>query len=145
MMQTVDAVLAAASLYTDNELYALIRLPPQAIIAAAGIIAEMNTAFSALLLDKHEITLLVLQDALSDFEKRLQGAEIAVIRYRLITLDVPLEPGLVGFIGRISTVLAEAGVSILSYAAFKRDHLFIPAEDFDVAWAALQRLTQDLK
>lgn len=145
MHQSVDNALAAAGLYTDGERYALIRLPSRAIIAAAGIVAEMSTPFVALLLDKDAITLLVLEDALSDFETRLQEAEIATTRYRLLTLDVELEPELVGFMARISTALAEASISILTYAAFNRDHIFVPEADFDRAHATLKRLQQDLK
>ena len=39
MAQTVEQALAAANLYSDGELYKIVHLPPNAVTAAAGILA----------------------------------------------------------------------------------------------------------
>lgn len=140
MTQTVDSALAAAAFYTDDQPYVLLRLPRGAITAAAGIVAEIGEPFCALLIDKDEVTLLIPAEAADDFAPRLPGADRAATAYRLITLDVILEPDLIGFMAHISAALAAAGVSILPFAAASRDHLIVPASQFDAAWAALHAL-----
>lgn len=145
MSQTVKQALAAANFTSDGEIYTLLKMPANAVIPAAGIIAEMNTPFSTLILDKHELTLLVLKDAISDFEKRLRDSTIYEQDYQLITIDVELDPQMVGFMARISGVLADAGISFMAYAAYSRDHIFVPVEQFDDAIDALKHLQTDVK
>lgn len=140
MTQTVDDALRAATLYSDGLLYVFVKLPARAITAAAGIIAEYGAPFCGLIVDKDEVTLMIPQDAFDDFSERLPGHVLADGRYRLITLDVALDANLIGFMARISAALAAAGVPIFPYAAYTRDHLFVPVEKFDLAMNALKTL-----
>jgi hypothetical protein len=140
MAQTVEQALAAAIIYSDNVDYGLIKLPARGITAAAGSIAEIGEPFAALITDKDEVTLLIPVEGVEEFADRLHNYEVSAITYRLITLDVELDPQLTGFIARISAALAAAGISILPYAAYTRDHLFVPADQFDNALAALKQL-----
>ncbi len=140
MPQTVEEAIAAAQFISDGEAYALIKLPVNAIIPAAGIIAQMNTPFSTLILDKDEITLIVIVDAVADFENRLRDSIVYETRFRLITIDVQLDPQMVGFMAAISAALKDAGVSIMTYAAYSRDHLFVPVDQFDTAMTTLEAL-----
>lgn len=140
MPQTVDSALKEAVVRVDEAEYALVTLPPGAILPAAAVVAELGEAFAALIADASEVTLVLPDDALDAYTGRLPGARVADDRYRLITLDVALEPGLVGFMARVSAALAGAGVSILPLAAFTRDHLLVPAAQVDTAVAALERL-----
>lgn len=140
MPQTVEQALTEAEFYTDDIDYTLIKLPAAAITLGAGIVAELGNPFAVLLVDKDEVTLLIPQNALEDFESRLHSAQHSSQPYRLITIDVPLEPELTGFIARISTALASAGISILPFAAFTRDHVFVPAQQIDDALLALRKL-----
>ena len=77
-----------------------------------------------------------------DIRARRGGRDhrVAESSYRLITFDLELEPTLTGFIARVAEVLAAANVPILPFAAFSRDHLLVPSDRFDAAWAALQKL-----
>lgn len=140
MTQTVEQALKSARLYTDNKLYILLRLHPRAIIVAASVMAELSEPFSALIVDKDEVTLIVPADALTAFTSRLRDYQVSEAQYRLITLDVALDPALVGFLARVSAALAAAGVSILPYAAYTRDHLLVPSEQFEKAWNTLEHL-----
>lgn len=140
MGQTVDQVLAALTLYSDQQNYVIVQLPTGAILAAAGIVAEIGEPFCTLIVDKDEVSLIVPADAWEDFSKRLPNHKTADKPYRLITFDTALEMTLVGFVARISQALANANVSILPLAAFSRDHILVPADQFDIALAALEKL-----
>jgi hypothetical protein len=140
MPESIDSVLSRATFYSDGIDYVLIKLPAQAITVAAGIIAEIGEPFAALVVDKDEVTLLICAEAVDAFSRRLDGCTVYPTPYRLITIDVELDPALVGFIAHISRALAEAEISILPYAAYTRDHLFVTAAKIDEAIAVLEGL-----
>jgi hypothetical protein len=139
-MESVEQTLAKATLYSDGRDYRIIRLPNKAIMAAAGVIAELGEPFCALIIDKDEVSLVMPADAWEDFSGRLPGHTTAEHAYRLITFDIPLDMNLVGFMAYVSKALADAKVSILPLAAFTRDHLLVPTPQFDTAIGALQKL-----
>src|SRR5579871_3245733 len=138
MAQTVEQALQQANLYTDNVLYSLVHLPPNGIMAAAGVLAEIGEPFATLIVDKDEVTLIIPAEAVADFAKRLRDHRVAESLYRLITFDLELEPMLTGFMARVSAALASANVPILAIGAFSRDHLLVPADRFDAAWDTLK-------
>lgn len=140
MTQTVEQVLKQAVFYSDDLLYQVIQLPAQAIMAAAGVIAEVSEPFSALIVDKDEVTLVLPVDVLEEFAHRLPGHKPSPAPYRLLTLDVELEPTLVGLLARMSAALSAAGVSILPFAAYSRDHLLVPASQYEAARMTLETL-----
>lgn len=139
-MMTVEDALKAAELYSDDQLYKFVKLPPNAITVAASIVAEASMPFFAMLVDKDEVTLMLPEDVLEVFSKRLIGAEISETNYRLITFDVVLEPTLVGFMAHVSRALAQENISIMPFAAYSRDHLFVSEKQFETAIAVLERI-----
>jgi uncharacterized protein len=144
MPLTVEQALAQTTFYTDGVDYVIVRLPAGAIMAAAGVVAEIGEPFSALVVDKHEVSLVIPADALKDFAPRLRDHIVSAKTFRLITFDIELEMELVGFMARVSTVLAAAHIPILPLAAYTRDHLLVPSDQVEVAIAALERLKSSL-
>lgn len=140
MPQTIQSTLSEASFYSDEQSYVFIKLPAQAITIAAGIVAETGIPFCALLVDKDEVSLMIPEDAYEEFQKRLKHGTISETRYRLITIDVELEATLIGFMAIISQALAIAGITIMPFAAYSRDHLFVPSAQFQSAIQALEAL-----
>ena len=140
MAQTVDDALRSATLYSDDLVYVMLSLPPAGIMAAAGVLAEVGEPFVAMIADKDEVTLVLTEDEAAEFSRRLVGARKSEARYRLITFDVELEPTLIGFMARVSAVLAGAGVTIMPFAAFARDHLLVPENQYAQAMSALSAL-----
>jgi len=140
MPQTVEQALQEMTIYTDNADYVMCKLHPRAIVVAAGIIAEIADPFSTLIIDKDEVTLIIRADISSEFGKRLPEDAISTIHYRLITFDLELEPDLIGFMAVISRTLANAQVTIMPFAAYSRDHILVPADQFDTAMQALNAL-----
>jgi hypothetical protein len=140
MTQSVEQALAAVRLYSDGQDYILVHLPSKAIMAAAGVIAQIGEPFCAMIVDKDEVSLVIPAEALDDFRERIPNYEVADAAYRLITLDIELDLGLVGFMAVVSRALAEASVPIMALAAYSRDHLLVPAAQFSVAMEALTKL-----
>jgi len=140
MVQTIREVLAQAVLYSDDYRYRFIKLPANAIMAAAGVVAAAANPFTALIVDKDEVTLMLDESDYQDYQQRLIEHQVSAISYRLITFDVELEPTLVGFMAHISSALAQAKISILPYAAYSRDHLFVAEADFEKAMSILRQL-----
>jgi hypothetical protein len=144
MPQTLNDALKQAALYSDNCLYRFVKLPNNAITAAAGVVAEIGNPFTALLADKDEVTLMIEAEGFEQYKKRLLNHEVSNIRYRLITFDVELESSLVGFMAQISLALAEAGISMMPFAAYTRDHLFVSEADFESAITVLENLKSNI-
>ena len=140
MAQTIQQALSDAQLYSDDRVYRFIKLPPNAITVAAGIVAEAGNPFCAMLVDKDEVTLMLPEEACEAFQNRLKLATISEIKYRLITFDVILEPTMIGFMAYITKALAESNISVMPYAAFSRDHIFVAETDFDKAISTLKSL-----
>lgn len=70
-------------------------------------------------------------------------AKQALLAYQypcqLITLNIHSDLNAVGFLARISTVLAESGISLNAVSAFYHDHLFVSVEN---SRAAMKILTE---
>lgn len=145
MAQTLAQAFQDCTLYSDDYLYRFVTLPPNRIIAAAGVIAEANTPFSALLLDKDEVTLMIEEEDFEQYKKRLNGFEVSDVRYRLITFDVVLESNLVGFMAVVSNALAEANISLMPFAAYSRDHILVGEADYNRAVDVLNNLKTSIK
>jgi hypothetical protein len=135
--------LAQTTLYSDGFDYTLIHLPAAAITPAAVVFAEIGDPFGALIADKDEVTLLLAQDDWNAYRHRLPD-HATTGPYRLITFDLALDPDLIGFMALVTRILAEAGVSILAFSAYARDHIFVQAPHFQAAWDALKAAQAEL-
>jgi hypothetical protein len=62
---------------------------------------------------------------------------------RMITLNVHSDLNAVGFLAKISTALAEAGISVNAVSAFYHDHLFVLAERAEEAMELLGAMSQN--
>ena len=140
MTQPPHEILKQTTFYSDGQPYAFVQLPPAAITAAAGLVASIGRPFCGLIADKDEVSLMIPAEAWAEFRHRLVNSQTAVDSYRLITFDIVLEPDLVGFMAYVSAALAEAGVTIMPFAAYSRDHLFVQENQFEQALTVLESL-----
>jgi hypothetical protein len=83
--------------------------------------------------DDRETTALVLEADLA----ALPAPERVQPGFAVVTLDLPMDWGVVGVLARVSGALAAAGIPLGALAAFSRDHLLVPASRVDEALAAL--------
>lgn len=145
MPQTLEQVLRACAFRTDDADYRLLTLPANGITLAAGIVAEAGLPFSAMLADTDEVTMLLPDQVCQEFQGRLKLATRSDVMYRLITIDAVLEPDLTGLIASVSHSLAQAGIPILVFAAYSRDHIFVPVDNIDEALHALRSLQASMR
>jgi hypothetical protein len=89
-----------------------------------------------LLRDAHEVTLLVEEE---DWRAMRHAARDARIEadWRLITFDIKLPWDVVGYLARVTEILAAAAIPIGALAAFSRDHLLVKQNDLPAALRAL--------
>ncbi len=127
----------------DDQRYAVARLSPGAITAAAAIIAEQERPFHALIVDKDEVTLVTSVELLGIAARRFAGVEVGNVIYRLITLDVVFSLEIVGVLARLTPALAAAGIPILALSSFSRDHFLVPEDRAAEALRVLRAQTAE--
>jgi len=83
----------------------------------------LPTAF-AVIQDKNEITVIIDQSRIN------HEAVIEVEKdWKIITFDMTLPFGLVGFLARVSQALAEENISIFAISAYSTDHILVKEKD----------------
>lgn len=130
-------VFSQTCVYTDEQDYAIVDLPLDALDRAAPLLKEVMEPFTALIVDKDEFTVVMPAASWGVMSEQFAEAE-AETGYRLITLDLPLELDLVGYIAKLTDVVARSGASLLLFSAYQRDHLLVPADDLERAVQALE-------
>lgn len=95
----------------------------------------------AVIQDKNEITVVINQSKI----KRNKDIINIEKNFRLITFDVFLPFNLVGFISKISQILADAGISIFIVSAFSTDHLLVKNKNLKKTISKLRTLGFKLK
>ena len=119
--KTISEALRRGQIISDPYVYRFIKLPLASLSKATSIIESSSStsssgvvAFQGLLVDKDEITMMVPSQGFEQNEATLKeetGYELGKFQYRLITFDVVLDPTLIGFMARITKVLALASNS----------------------------------
>ena len=159
MATTVKEALSNGKLYTDQEQYTFLKLPVSASrdalnLMAASASSSRSELFRGTIFDKDEITMMIPTNDYcvsrkGENEQEEAGVlhnddvEVGSSPYRLITFDIVLDPNLIGFMHTVTKVLAEENISVLPFAAYSRDHIFVQEKDFKKAVAALERLRDD--
>ncbi len=89
-----------------------------------------------LLRDAMEVTLLLDE---TDWQTMRHAARDARVEggFRLLTLDIELGWEVVGYLARVTTILAEAAIPVGALSAFSRDHLLIKQDDLGKALRVL--------
>jgi hypothetical protein len=89
----------------------------------------------AVIRDRNEITCLIE-------ESRLRPAGLLAVDagWKVITFDMILPFGLIGFLARVSNALAKADISICALSAYSTDHILVKAKDLEKALACMEQL-----
>ena len=89
-----------------------------------------------LLRDRVEVTLLLEED---DWRAMWHAARDAKVEagFRLLTFDIELPWNVVGFLARVTEILAGEGIAVGALSAFSRDHLLIKQDELGKALRVL--------
>ncbi len=89
-----------------------------------------------LLSDAREVTLLLEEE---DWRAMRHAARDARVEpgFRLVTLDIELGWNVVGYLARVTSILAAAGISVGALSAYSRDHLLVKQQDLGTLLRAL--------
>jgi hypothetical protein len=164
MTDNVPEALQKGKLYCDEEIYKFLKIPLSAASSVLQSLSSINKPnannksaqhFQAFIIDKDEITVMLSWAQFQQFQKihnnnnnnsniedgnNDMAYHVGSLSYRLITFDVVLAPTLVGFMAVVTRALADAHISVLPFAAYSRDHIFVSLQDFDIAMTVLQNL-----
>ena len=96
-----------------------------------------------LLRDGREVTMLCEEE---DWRAMRHAARDARAEgdFRLVTFDIELAWDVVGFLARVTEILARAGVTVGALSAFSRDHLLVKQADLARALRALGPHVEEL-
>ena len=96
-----------------------------------------------LLRDEREVTMLLEEEDWRPMRHALRDARVET-GFRLVTLDIELGWNVVGYLARVTEILASAGVPVGALSAFSRDHLLIKQDDLGTALRVLGRHVAEL-
>lgn len=89
----------------------------------------------AVIRDKNEITAVIDQSKVNKNSGNILKIEKD---WKLLTFDIVLPFGLVGFLAKISGLLAGEGIGIFVISAYSTDHIFIKEKDINKAIKKLE-------
>lgn len=133
-----DELISSAKVSTSPETFNLISLTHNAwlnLLEDPALSPRMTAPFM-IFKDQYEVTMLLDDEDFATIRYTLRDAKIER-GFRLITFEIELDLGVVGFLARIAEILAAAGISIVPVSAFSRDHLLIRQNDLAAALKAL--------
>ncbi len=139
MSQSVEKYLSKTKIEVSSEMYAVISISHSAwngLLENPELSPSMATPF-LIFKDKWEVTLVLDEEDFQTIKPAISDAKIER-NFRLLSFDVELPFDVVGFMARVASIFAEAGISILPYSSFSRDHVLISQDDLAKALKALR-------
>jgi hypothetical protein len=93
--------------------------------------------------DGREVTLLLEEDDWQRIRHSVRDAKIER-DFRLVTLDTELPWNVVGYLARVTQILAADGIPVGAVSSFSRDHLLIKQDDLGRALLVLSEHVKEL-
>lgn len=89
-----------------------------------------------ILRDDKQVTLLIEEEDWQRIRHALRDAKVER-GFRLLTFDLELPWNVVGYLARVTEILAAAGISVGALSSFSRDHLLIKQDQLGSALRVL--------
>ena len=86
--------------------------------------------------DDRQVTLLIEEEDWQRIRHALRDAKVER-GFRLLTFDLELSWNVVGYLARVTEILATAGISVGALSSFSRDHLLIKQDQLGSALRVL--------
>ncbi len=138
-------LLKTAQVEVAPETFFLVSLPHNAwlkLLENPELSPRMTAPFM-IFRDKWEVTLLLDDIDFDTIRYAIRDAKIQG-NFRLLTFNIELGFGVVGFLAEITKILAEANISIVALSAFSRDHVLVSQQDLAKALKVLGEYVGEL-
>ena len=129
---------ARTELQVDPEPYVFARLDVRAGQEVASTLAAASSSCAVWMRVGEELTIACTESVARSSEV-LARAEERSGPYRRIALDVEVPLDVCGYLAPAAQKLADAGIAILPFAAWSRDHLLVRADQLELALRTLER------
>lgn len=93
--------------------------------------------------DGREVTLLLEEADWQRIRHIVRDAKME-LGFRLLTLDIELPWTVIGYLARVTAILAAAGIPVGALSSFSRDHLLIKQDDLGRALRVLSEHVKEL-
>lgn len=93
--------------------------------------------------DSREVTLLLDNEDFGTIRHAVRDQKTDG-NFRMLTFDITLDFGVVGFLAEITRILAAAEISVVALSAFSRDHVLIKQENLAKALRVLGEHVEEL-
>lgn len=93
--------------------------------------------------DGREVTLLLEENDWQRIRHLVRDAKIER-GFRLVTLDIELPWNVIGYLARVTEILAASGIPVGALSSFSRDHLLIKQDDLGRALRVLSEQVKEL-
>lgn len=134
----IAELLARMRVVVEPEPLVLVRLPAR----EAGAVQRRADRFGApfcLTFSPQEVFLVCREVEWERAGRGLQSTEVRT-GYRMITLDVALDPDTVGYLAVVTDHLSRVGLPVIVLSTFHRDRLLVPDADLERVIQALEDL-----
>lgn len=121
------AYVRAEDVCLRPESYSVLKVPPAGARAILRRLADVESPFLVAVREADMLSLVLSAAAAAELGDLLADATREAEPYRVLTFAPALPWNLVGFLARVTAVLAEAGIPLGAVAAYDRDHLFLRA------------------
>lgn len=143
--QDAKAILRATRVVVQPSTYVLVGLADsewKRLIEDPALSPRMSAPFM-IFRDPHEVTLLLDEIDFGTMWHALRSAKVER-GFRLLTFDIVMDFSVVGFLATVTTILAEAGVSIVALSSFSRDSILVKQDDLANVLKALGSHVEEL-
>jgi hypothetical protein len=136
--RTIDDLLRETKIEVSPATFALIGISQQdwsRLLENPELSPRVDAVFMILRDDK-QVTLLIEEEDWQRIRHALRDAKVER-GFRLLTFDLELPWNVVGYLARVTEILAAAGISVGALSSFSRDHLLIKQDQLGNALRVL--------
>jgi uncharacterized protein len=136
--ETIEQLLRQTKIEVAPATYAIVGLRDQDwnyLLQSPELSPRSDSPFM-IFRDQREVTLVIEEADWQRIRHEVRDAKVEH-NYRLVTLDIELPWNTVGYLARVSELLAAAGISLGALSSFSRDHLLIKQDDLAKALRVL--------
>ena len=145
MNRSPNDILRDARLVVSPETFHVVSVSHEKwteLISDPALSPRMDSEF-LIFKDNWEVTIVVDEQ---DFSRLRPGLGDAPVEggFRLLSFDAEMDFDVIGFMAAVSGILADAGISVLPFSSFRRDHVLVSQSDLASALKAFRGIVSEV-